>query len=170
MDKASSGDDEAFGALAAAVQDEIYRFALAHGLNRPDAAEAAQETLLRAYQARRRWRSGADAVAWLYGIAMNVAREFRKKHRRRAEAGGVDPAILAGNDGAAADEDCEQLARLAAAIGRLPQRQQETVTCRFLRRMSVRETAEAMGCAEGTVRAAVSAALENLRKTFGRQP
>ena len=44
MDIASSGDQAAFGQLALAVQDQLYRFGLAHGLHDADAADAVQET------------------------------------------------------------------------------------------------------------------------------
>ena len=83
MGRASSGDDEAFGAVASAVQDDLHRFGLAFGLNSADAAEMTQEVLLRAYRGRKRWQAGTDALAWLYGIAMNVVRELLRKGRRR---------------------------------------------------------------------------------------
>lgn len=168
MDRASAGDEAAFGELALTVQDDLYRFALAHGLTAADAADAVQEVLLRAYRLRRRWRTGADAAAWLYGIAMNVVRELLRK-RRRPERTGLDMTWVAAeppHDGGAADAgDCRLL---AAMVADLPPRQREAVTCRYLRRMSVRQTAEAMGCAEGTVKAAVFAALGNLRQAVRR--
>jgi RNA polymerase sigma factor (sigma-70 family) len=52
---------------------------------------------------------------------------------------------------------------LMEAVAELPSRQREVIACRYLRRMTVRETAEAMGFAEGTVKSAVSAALDKLR-------
>jgi len=62
--------------------------------------------------------------------------------------------------------DPAEMAALVAAIESLPDRQREAVTLRFLQEMSVKDTAEAMGCAEGTVKAAVFAALGNLRKVL----
>ena len=56
MCAASTGDDRAFGILATKVQDDLFRFALAQGLRHADAAEACQETLLRAYRSRSTWR------------------------------------------------------------------------------------------------------------------
>jgi len=170
MDRASSGDAEAFATVAQATQDELFRFCLAHGLGRADAAEAVQETLLRAYRGRRRWRRGGSAWAWLAGIAMNVAREARRKRRR--EVGSLDADVLAA---AAAAPDAtadrneqrrDRLRRLAEAIEALGPRQREAVVCRYLLRMSVRQTAAAMGCATGTVKATVSAALAKLRRAF----
>jgi len=162
MDEAAGGDEAAFGRLARQVQDELYRFALAHLLSGADAAEAVQETLVRAWQGLGRWRQGADAVAWLRGIALNVVREIWRRRRRDAAAE-IDPELLADETGRGPADDEAGPARLAAGLARLPARQREAVTCRYLRQMSVRQTAEAMGCAEGTVKAAVHAALRNLR-------
>jgi RNA polymerase sigma factor (sigma-70 family) len=169
MDQASSGDDGAFGSLASTVQDELFRFALAQGLRREDASEATQEALMRAYSGRVEWRSGSDVMAWLRGITVNVVRECHRKRRRQkiiwlglikseapAEAA-VDE--VAGNDRLQA----EQLQCLIEAVKGLPPRQREAIACRYLRRMSIRETAAAMDCAEGTVKSAVASALQRLR-------
>ena len=161
MDRASSGDGEAFSMLAGATQDPLFRFGLAQGLRRPDAAEAVQETFLRAWRGRERWRKGANAVAWLYGISMNVIRELRRRRGRHAGVD-LDTAEMPAPPGPDLGER-ERLDRLADAVTALPDRQREAVTCRHLLQMSVRETADAMGCAEGTVKAAVHAALGNLR-------
>jgi RNA polymerase sigma-70 factor (ECF subfamily) len=168
MDRASSGDREAFSSVAAAVQDELYRFALGHGLTRADAPDAVQESLLRAFRGLGGWKKGADAPAWLYGIAMNVVREFRRR-RARDDALGLDPDALGDRKTASAsqtEDGADDLAALAGAVQRLPPRQREVVTCRFLLEMNVRDTAAAMGCEEGTVKAATFAALGNLRETL----
>ena len=167
MDRAAGNDEVAFGELALQVQDELFRFALAHGLRFADASEAVQETLLRAWQRRGRWRTGADATAWLYGIAMNVVRELRRK-RKRDGPSGIDLDAFAAS---AEDRGAErtEMALLACSVAALPSRQREAIACRFLRQMSVRDTAAARGCAEGTVTAAVFAALGNLRKAMRRE-
>ena len=162
MDQALAGDGQAFGRLAGAVQDDLFRLAISQGLTKTDAGEAVQETLLRAWRGRQKWISGRDAVAWLAGIAMNVVRE----RRRRRPMAVLDPALLAAAEmvGGDAETDAVDLGELAGAMAALAPRQREAVTCRYLLRMSVRETALTMGCAEGTVKAAVAAALANLRK------
>lgn len=172
MDMASSGDDAAFGALATAAQDELYRLACALGLRRADAAEAVQETLLRAYSHRSRWKTGSEAMPWLCGITVNVVRECLRRERRstsylqaaRSEVprGGMIDAGAAVGGGL----DAEQLQALGDAVAQLPHRQREAIACRYLRRMSIAETAVAMGCAQGTVKSAVSAALERLREVL----
>lgn len=167
MDRAASGDDGAFGALASEVQDELFRLALANGLAREDAAEVTQEALMRAYARRPAWKSGSDALAWLCGIALNVIREYHRRRRRRPTvAWDCNSADVADRAGAAGGEpfDPDQLRHLRQAVAGLPPRQREAIACRYLRHMSIRQTARAMGCAEGTVKSAVSAALERLRE------
>jgi RNA polymerase sigma factor (sigma-70 family) len=176
MDRACSGDGETFATLAALAQDELYRLALACGLSREDAAETTQEALLRAYAGRAAWRDGADAMAWLCGITMNVVRECQRRQRRRNVAW-FDPRRRQASARAEADDadgndaaDLDQLQLLRAAVGDLPPRQREAIACRYLRRMSIRQTAATMGCAEGTVKSAVAAALKTLRNVLQRQP
>jgi len=168
MDRASSGDGEAFSLLAGAAQDALFRFALVQGLRRADAAEAVQEAFLRAWRGRLRWRKGANAVAWLYGISMNVIREFRRRRTRHAGVD-LDTTEMPAPPGPDPAER-ERLGALADAVADLPDRQREAVTCRYLLQMSVRETSHAMGCAEGTVKAAVHAGLGNLRGRMRDEP
>jgi RNA polymerase sigma-70 factor (ECF subfamily) len=169
MDRAAAGDLDAFAAVASDAQDELFRLALANGLSREDAAEATQEVFLRAYAGRGGWKPGSDAMAWLCGILLNVARELHRRRRQQqrltvAGAGWTAAADLAQQPAASGDRwEPEALAPLMQAIQRLPPRQREVISCRYLRQMSIRQTAEAMRCAEGTVKSAVSAALEQLR-------
>ncbi len=172
MDRAARGDDDAFAGLVSQTQNALFRFALAHGLRRADAAETVQETFLRAYRSRRKWKPGSSATGWLYGIAMNIVRETRRRRFGR-ESASLEIDIPTDDTSISYDEAEEQSARLTRmgrALGGLPERQREALVCRYLRQMSVRETAQAMGCAEGTVKAAVHAAIGNLKQNLGVQP
>ena len=57
----------------------------------------------------------------------------------------------------------EEAAAMHAMLAELPQRQREVVTLRYFEELSVEETAQAMQCAEGTVKATLFAALKTLR-------
>ena len=125
MRRACSGDCQAFGALAADVQDELYRLALAGGLQQADAGEAVQETLLRAFAGRQGWRQGSDVMAWLCGFVVNICRE-RYRDRRRRLALPLEKChashVLQGT-AASVPWEPEHLQQLKKAIAKLPPRQ-----------------------------------------------
>ena len=157
MAQAAQGDGEAFGRLAELVGPAIFRFCLAQlppGM-RDLAGDLRQECLLRAFQARSRFRRGAAVRPWLMGIAMNLVRE-RRRYRPHQPLDRDPPA-------AARDRPASESEDLQRAVEALPDRQREAVVCRFLRGLSVAETAQAMGCAEGTVKATVFKAIATLR-------
>lgn len=124
------------------------------------AMDIAQETMARAY---RDWRkvSGFEApAAWLHRVAFNVSNSFfrRGKLERRTAHLNVTEEVAADGGGA------EAIA-LRALVAALPKRQRTALVLRFYADLSVRETATAMGCAEGTVRALTSQALGSLRRS-----
>ena len=53
------------------------------------------------------------------------------------------------------------------ALRALPRRQREAVVLRFLVDLSEHDTAQAMGCALGTVKSAAARGLERLRQALG---
>ncbi len=153
MRLAAGGDDNAYAGVARRIQDDLFRMALSQGMRSHDAFDVAQETLLRACERLDVWREGNNTRCWFLGIAMNVIRENRRK---RAKHFAMDVTTLGIAAGGGADlEADEMLERLASAMQALPSREREAVACRYLSQLSVRETAAVMGCAEGTVRAAL---------------
>jgi RNA polymerase sigma factor (sigma-70 family) len=59
--------------------------------------------------------------------------------------------------------ESEHASLLRETLNELPERQREAVVLRFFESLSVEETAAAMNCAEGTVKATVHQALRALR-------
>ncbi|GIM93508.1 sigma-70 family RNA polymerase sigma factor [Paractinoplanes toevensis] len=59
-------------------------------------------------------------------------------------------------------------AELVQALQSLPARQRATVVLRFLEGLSERETAETLGCSEGTVKSQTSRALIKLKSALNR--
>lgn len=121
------------------------------------AEELAQEALVRLCERWPQVQGMRSPEAWTYRVAANLAASWwrRQAAERRARR-------RHGGEGEVVD-DVSQALELRQAVAALPPRQREVVVLRFYLRCSVGETAEAMGCAEGTVKAATSQALQRLQ-------
>jgi RNA polymerase sigma-70 factor (ECF subfamily) len=153
----TDGDFEAF--YRSTHPRVVRSLALAIG-NLDEARDAAQEAFTRAY---RRWRVVRRAdrpESWVYVVAV---RHHRRTTRRPTGAIGDGP----GDGPAVVDPpDIEGAVTLDRALARLTPRQREMVVLRFHADLPVKDIAEAMGCAEGTVKATLHQALRAMRIEF----
>src|SRR5207244_12438444 len=77
-----SVDPAAFAALVRRWQEPIARF-LFHFVGQKDSVQdLCQEVFLRAFLAAPRYRETGEFSAWLYRIALNVARDFSRSRGR----------------------------------------------------------------------------------------
>ena len=96
------------------------------------------------------------------GIAINVTREMRRKHRAMEDIDDREPAASMPRIARPPDENAAQVESidvLRATLAELPDRQREALLLRFFEDLSVEETAAAMKCAGGTVKATIHQAL-----------
>lgn len=123
------------------------------------AEEIAQEALARTWERWDRVGAMASPEGWTFRTARNIAvsRWRRRGVERRAQQAWDrgDPI---------ADDPAESIA-LREAVAALPERQRATIVARFYLGMSVAETSLHLDCAEGTVKAATSHALDRLRES-----
>ncbi len=134
--------------------------------NAADAEEAAQDAFVKAYRALWRFRAGAPFKPWLLRIVANEARNRRRSAGRRAALAlraAQEPPGEAAPSPEAAQVATERREELAAALGRLEERDREALACRYLLDLSEAETAAALGVRPGTVKSRLSRALERLR-------
>ena len=171
---ARSGDRSAQARLLRWLQDPWYRLCLSLLGDVERAREATQEAAVRFLRQLPLFRGDSTIKTWALGIAINVAREMRRSPHVRT--GGLEDWDGVGNvsygprrpaprpppDVAA--ELAEQRDRLRAVLADLPERQREALVLRFFEELSVEDTAAAMNCAAGTVKATVHQALKALRK------
>lgn len=148
---------------AAAVCRDIYpRLVGALGLfcgDRDAAEDLAQEALARLW---RRWFTNDrpdHPLAWCYRVGVNLARSAAR--RRRIEARVLRRVHAATRQAAEPDLVPEVLAVRAALLD-LPSRQRQVIVLRHYLGLSVREAAQAMECAPGTVTALTRQAVVNL--------
>lgn len=129
------------------------------------AEDLLQTTLTRVAQ---RWQQISESPqAYARKVLVNCSRDrIRWLRRRPREAPWPDEVGPAGGGRFATDGGVGQVGDrqgVVQALSRLPARRRQVVVLRFFQDLSVEQTAQVMGCAEGTVRAHTSRALAQLR-------
>ena len=79
--QARSGDKRAFGQLTERYQEMVRRIAAGMVSNAEIARELAQEAILQAYLSLDQLRDNARFKSWLYGITLNVCRNYLREQK-----------------------------------------------------------------------------------------
>lgn len=138
-------------------------------LNASEADELAQETFVRLWQGRARFRAGAAFRPWILTLALNLARNRLRWWRRRpvvsleawTEAGGAaaDPAA----DAAGAALTSERAAAVREAVAALPRDLREALVLFQYEGLAQAEIAEIVGASPKAVETRIHRARERLR-------
>jgi RNA polymerase sigma-70 factor (ECF subfamily) len=167
--------EAAFPELVTGHQDRLYTIALRLLGDRRDAEEVAQDALVRAFRAMAGYPRDRTAALrlrpWLASIAVNLARNRRRRLDDRRPPSPLEPMLEAGFDLPAdrrqrPDEEASRRdtqRELAAALLRLTPAVRAAIVLRHVDGLSVAEAAEALGRPEGTVKAQVHRGLRELR-------
>lgn len=155
-----SGDSLAFDAIVRRFQDRVYRLAHVWLYDEQHAGDVSQEVFLRAYKGLQGFRFRAAPFTWLYRTTRYVCNEFNR--RRVPESLEQEPIDTEGLPDSQLS-DTQTARRVRELVNVLPERQREVVLLRIFEDLSVKETASAMGCREGTVKALLHKANRTLR-------
>lgn len=170
LDRARAGDRDAFNELVRFYRDDLLRVAYRFVGNYEDARDVLQHVFVKVYQNIDRWEPRAPFWSWLYRIAVNESLGWKKREQRRYEVVAPleeTPYPDAPSSGASPLDEAswrETAHRVLEAIERLPEMQRATFILRYREELSVKETAAALGCAEGTVKANGYHAIRRLRR------
>ncbi|TZG27743.1 sigma-70 family RNA polymerase sigma factor [Sphingomonas montanisoli] len=138
--------------------------------NRDLADDLVQETLMKAWAARKRFQAGTNMRAWTFIILRNL---FLSQMRRARFRGEWDELTASKLLAAPASQDRHvELADMQRALLHLPQPQREALILVGAGGFAYEEAAEICGCAVGTIKSRVArgrAALEELL-TNGQLP
>ena len=176
-DRLATDLDAAFETLVRGHADRLYGIALRLTGDARDAEEIAQDAFVRAHRAL----NGYDAERiralrlrpWLAAIAVNLARNRRRRAADRQPSLSLDAAGTGTGPEAAAADAPEAIAvrraereRWAAALACLPDRYRVPLVLRHVDDLSYDEMADALGRPEGTLRAQVHRGLALLRAAW----
>ena len=168
--KSLSGDAKAFEWIIRKYQKRLYFTVLQVVMNHEDADDILQDTFIKAYTKLDTYNESFPFYPWLYRIAINTSLNHQKK-KARLRAISLDD--LDGN-GQQADlaesptqmfdtEGTELVAKLKAALGKIPYEQRTVFILRVNDGLSYQEISETMDISMGTVMSRLSRARDKLR-------
>ena len=160
-------------ALAKKYRARLIRF-VAFSTGDADLAETiAQDTLLRAYNGREKFRGECSVGTWLTGIAINVLRNHQRTERykfwRKVRATAVDVHEMASflpADGSSPESQLlakEKVKQLADVLQTLSKNQRTVFLMKFVEEMDVADISEVLGMQINTVRTHLHRALTAVR-------
>lgn len=144
----------------------VLRALLRLGAPSRDVEDLAQEVFVIAHRRISELDPARPAMGWLFGIAKNILRDYRKRARNRYEVMGDEDRLRErpGAQGAGAEIDL-----LRRAIAALPEELSDAVILCDLSGLTVLETAAALGLAEGTLKDRLRRARRELRAELDRR-
>ncbi len=157
-----AGDTESFGILFARHRDRLWAVALRTLGNPEDAADGLQDALVAAWRRAGSYRGDAAVTTWLHRVVVNACLDRVRSEKVRAARplpDDLDEPSAAGKVLVSGDEPpedatlrSERREALLAALRTLPAEQRAALVLVDMEGMGVREAAEVLGCAEGTVK------------------
>lgn len=172
IDAARRGDQSAFEQLVRLYEKRIFALTLRMCKNPEDAAEAAQEAFLAAWQGLRFFRGDANFSTWLYRLASNACVDLlRREGRHRAAAGpSLDDGALnleAPDHALSPQEQAERSelrAQIEAGLAALPPDHRQVLILREIHQLTYDEIAGVLSLDLGTVKSRISRGRKQLRK------
>jgi RNA polymerase sigma-70 factor (ECF subfamily) len=172
MERVKHGERTALAELFRRHERPLFNF-FRRGFGHPeDAEDLAMETLLRVFRNADRFRSGGSFRAWLYCIAVSVARDWSRRRGRRPEVSASSVA----EEWAGAEDDRpegrpEEMAvrgdlagAVRDALRTLPEKERAALLLREYQQLSYEEIGAALGASLGSVKMLLLRGRRRLRR------
>jgi RNA polymerase sigma-70 factor (ECF subfamily) len=171
VERALSGDAEAFGELVRRWERRI--FALSYGMlgREEDARDATQETFMSAFRNLRGFRGEAKVSSWLHRIAVNqcITKQRRAKVRpetalENEEDGYVIPITAPAKESPALmTEGRERAISVRRAVNSLPSELRQVIVMKEFEELTFQQIADTLELPLSTVKSRLYTALRQLR-------
>jgi RNA polymerase sigma-70 factor (ECF subfamily) len=139
--------------------------------NMEDARDALQETFLKCWRKRHQIGDVVNLKAWVFRVALNTGRDFRKTAwNRKRESIVEDEVMVSTSDSPDAGlmRD-EELRKLRDAVLQLRHEEQEVFLLRQNGELTYEQIAESISLPIGTVKTRMRTAIRQLRQSVGGQ-
>lgn len=160
MLRLQAGDDTALNRLMSQWQTPLVRFIYRYIGNHDEALDLAQETFVRVYQNRHAYRPKAKFSSWLFTIASNLCRNYKRWEHRHptvsmiSEDGETDASDSYPCPGRTPRDSAahnDMAARVRACVQALPHDLKTVVLLFEYEELSYEEIASVLGCSSKAV-------------------
>ena len=174
--QAQKGNMQAFEELLDKYDRMVMNIALSFRNNEDDAKDIYQEVFIRVYKGLNNFKFNSEFSTWIYRITTNVCITFHKRMKRHSHdsldreiIGSADDYTKVGDlingglnsESTAIGSDLAE--HIETALAKLSARQKLVFTLKYYDGYKIREIAEMMKCAEGTVKRYLFTATNKMR-------
>jgi RNA polymerase sigma-70 factor (ECF subfamily) len=170
IEQFKKGDLSAFDELMSKYSRKIRYLAYRMTSNYEDAEDITQEVFVRVFKALPTWKPKASFYTWLRTIALNLCIDYHRTRIRRQTQPleSKDGFVMnipadSSNDPLRRTEADELRRRILLATEKLSPRQRRAFMLVSYGGLSLKEAAEIMGCAVGTIKAHLNRATTKMR-------
>jgi RNA polymerase sigma-70 factor (ECF subfamily) len=170
---ARQGDPRAFEELVERHKRRAYHIAFDFARDREEAKDLSQEAFLKAYTNLKNFDGRSSFYTWFYRILVNLCLDYKRRHKRGPASSfdeTVDHHVEPSHEPARPRSPDQQVfarqisERVEEALEALPARQRTAFVLKNHQGLSIKEIAELMNTAEGTVKVHLHRAVTTLRE------
>ena len=153
------------------LKNGLFRLALRITLNREEAEDVVQDTMVRVWSRRATWDRIENIQAFCYTICRNLALDRMKSPTRRSQsldtAAGAD-SYRAADDPTLQAEQRDKIAAVRKVMSTLPEKQRTAMHLRDFEQMSYKEIATILDISEDQVKVNIFRARQTVKKIFSQ--
>ena len=151
-------------------QNQIFSFLLRATGSRSDAEEFTQETFMKAYAALNRFDTKNRFFPWLYTIALNIFRDWKRKNLNQSKASLPFPENLFADENAVNQELAatkkEDMALVQKGLSVLPLDYKEAIILRFRYDLSIQEISKIFNISISASKMRIHRGLKQLKQVI----
>ena len=157
-----AGNSAAFAGIVERWQGPLFNLAYRFCRDRSQAADMAQDALLKIFRALPSFRERSTFSTWMMSVAMNIFRSHLR--RTRPDLVALDAVELSDSRWPGLEDRTSRDETVRLAVQALPEKYREAVVLFYFHEMNVEKAAQALGIRPGTLKARLHRARSRLER------
>ncbi|MFT5728466.1 MAG: RNA polymerase sigma-70 factor (ECF subfamily) [Desulforhopalus sp.] len=171
VEQVKQGEVAAYSELVLRYQKPIFNLMFRFSQSTEEASELTQDIFCTAFEKLSTFKDDKKFFPWLYTLAMNHGRDWKRKNRRRADGLQHYTRHFSTETWAFTEnplEKQEEVDQLFNGLAKLSDEKREILLLKFKKELSTRELGEIFGLSDSGVKMRISRALATLQEVLGK--